>query len=607
MIIKSIEIKNFRSIEYLVFDIEELEDKRCSILLGKNESGKSNILKAIALLGDYEADYNLDCNKSAKKKKESIEINFELGFHHESYKNIIAKKDIPSSLIKITGITKKIQINKDNNIKDYFWVHLDETLKFNDYVIDNNQKITKLSDLYSGKDIITKDNISEYLEGYELLEKLELESKIEKDFDTLFSVNTPKVIFWQPDTQYLIKESVDLNDFKENSNVSIPLRNIFYVSGITKKDIKSRIEAIEEDDEERMELEELLSEEITKYINKVWKEHEINIKVSIESDLRCIVNVEDKDSRAKYKMDQRSDGFKQFISILLNLSAENSTSVLKNKLILLDEPEVHLHPSGIKYLKKELLEIAKNNTLFISTHSPFMVDKLNLSRHYSITKEKAITELYKISKNNPYEEEVIYESLGTSIYEYVSPNMLVFEGKTDKDLFDAFSIKFKIELKIKDIAAISANGATKIPNQIKLFCKEQVTAFVVLDSDKTGKSVKNLIIKENDGFSDNNTFVLTDLIDSNKDMTLEDLLPKVTIEDVLKNKFDMDINLDINEPFVLQIKSKNKTIDIKEVKIQIIESIITDINLKVMTKAKTKEKYSLYFQFIEELYKKIKS
>jgi len=395
--------------------------------------------------------------------------------------------------------------------------------------------------------------------------------------------------------------------FKDNNNISIPLRNIFYVAGITKKNIQSRIEAIEEDDEERMELEEILSEKITEYINKVWKEHAINIKVSIESDLRCIVNVEDKDSRAKYKMDQRSDGFKQFISILLNLSAENSTSVLKNKLILLDEPEVHLHPSGIKYLRKELLEISKNNTLFIATHSPFMVDKLNLSRHYSITKEKALTELYKISKNNPYEEEVIYESLGTSIYDYVTPNMLVFEGKTDKDLFDAFSTKFKIELKTKDISAISANGATKIPNQIKLFCKEKVTAFVVLDADKTGKGVKKEIIANNDDLSSDNIFVITDLIESDKDMTLEDLLPKSSIEDVLIKDFTIDMELDNTKPFILQIKEKDKTIDLKKIKMKIVESVVSDIKSKGMTKPKTKEKYELYYKFIEELYKKIKS
>jgi AAA15 family ATPase/GTPase len=58
-------------------------------------------------------------------------------------------------------------------------------------------------------------------------------------------------------------------------------------------------------------------------------------------------------SRYKFEVDKRSDGFKQFVSIILNLSIENETGVLNNKVILLDEPETHLHPSGQKYLRNE--------------------------------------------------------------------------------------------------------------------------------------------------------------------------------------------------------------------------------------------------------------
>jgi AAA15 family ATPase/GTPase len=110
----------------------------------------------------------------------------------------------------------------------------------------------------------------------------------------------------------------------------MPLRNIFKISDI--EDIGYRIDLIKKSDEKRQELEEALSENITKHINEVWKEHKIKIKIRIEENLNCKVSVEDKDnSLPKYKMNQRSDGFKQFISILLNLSEENKTNILKNK------------------------------------------------------------------------------------------------------------------------------------------------------------------------------------------------------------------------------------------------------------------------------------
>ena len=56
-------------------------------------------------------------------------------------------------------------------------------------------------------------------------------------------------------------------------------------------------------------------------LNKVWSEYKISIKISIKNNLECKVTVEDQDNhKPKYKMEQRSDGFQQFISILLNLS-----------------------------------------------------------------------------------------------------------------------------------------------------------------------------------------------------------------------------------------------------------------------------------------------
>ena len=54
-----------------------------------------------------------------------------------------------------------------------------------------------------------------------------------------------------------------------------------------------------------------------------WKEHKIKIRISINANI-CKVHVEDKDKKfAYYSMSQRSEGFKQFISLILSLSAHH--------------------------------------------------------------------------------------------------------------------------------------------------------------------------------------------------------------------------------------------------------------------------------------------
>ena len=76
-------------------------------------------------------------------------------------------------------------------------------------------------------------------------------------------------------------------------------------------------------------------------------------------------------------MDERSQGFKHFISLILHLSISNKKEKCKDQIIIIDEPENHLHPSGIRYMRDELIKIGKNNYVFVATHSPFMIDNKN--------------------------------------------------------------------------------------------------------------------------------------------------------------------------------------------------------------------------------------
>ena len=181
-----------------------------------------------------------------------------------------------------------------------------------------------------------------------------------------------------------------MNEFKKNpAAISVPLLNMFKLAGIRNDSLIKRIDGALKDSEDRIKLNYELSENTTKHINTVWKEHEVQITVNIEGSGTCSVHVADKDAHTNVlEMAQRSDGFQRFISFLLTLSADNLNEDLKNALVLLDEPEVHLHPSGVEYLRDELLKISKNNYVLAASHSIFLVDKRCLQRHIAISKAK---------------------------------------------------------------------------------------------------------------------------------------------------------------------------------------------------------------------------
>jgi len=612
MEIKNIKISNFRSISDIEIKIEEIANKKCSIFLGKNETGKSNILKAISLLDpEVSFDYETDCNKSAKKTKKNIEIEFELDVKDSSYKQEISEIGFPKALekkLKIRNIQRKINIYSDNKRKDFVWIWLTEDDIFLKYFFNkSNNKIIPRVLTYTGKETVTKENIKELVgEQYQLLTKDIIEDIIEDQLYDTINKKIPKVIIWRPSDKFMINESINLSSFATDSSISIPLRNIFRIAGID--NIEDSINLISHDNtEERRELEELLSNSITEYINRIWPEHKINLIIDIEN-MHCKVLIEDKDDRKpKYKMEQRSDGFKQFISILLSLSIESNTEQLKDKIILLDEPEVHLHPSGIRYLRDELLNISNNNIVLVSSHSIYMVDKLNINRHFKVDKEKSITNIKQIDKNNPYEEEVIYEALGTSVYEHIKPNMLVFEGKTDKDIFDKFTQKFKTDFKPVNLGTISADGVEKIHHYTKFIDGKFVKGFILTDSDTAGIKVKEQIKIDNKSFTTKNTFEINDIFNTKIASTLEDLYPQDVVIKVIKDKFNIDIELN-NEPIIKQLEKKNRSLkgklNVKEIKGLLVNYILTDINK--LTKAQTKTKYPDYFKFSEILNTKLK-
>lgn len=613
MILSGIQVQNYRSIIDQTISINEIAGSKTEILLGKNESGKTNFLKAISLINEETPfNYSIDCNKSAKKEKEEVEIAL---IYSNEYFNSKQKQfpnwGIPSkitSLVEIHTVKFKYIFDENNVRSKVLHIWIKPNSEFNNYAFNNSDKtISPVSELYVGKEKITKENVAAELgSNFTLLRNVDIETILESAFEEEVFDNLPNCVFWSWQEKYLLNGAVNLETFKADPNSSIPLRNIFHIAGIS--NIEDRINLIASDLEERTQLKQELSFHITKYINKAWPEHKINLYVEIEGT-QCYVMVEEQDdSIPKYNMDQRSDGFKQFIAILLNLIIETERDTSGKQIIILDEPEIHLHPSGVKYLREQLIRMGKENILFVATHSIYMVDKLSLARHFKVQKEKAITTINQIEKNNPYEEEVIYEALGTSMYEHIQPNMILFEGKTDKDLFDAFSYKFRQEIKPLGVGTISADGVEKMPQIAKFMNNNFVNGYVMVDSDSDGVRIKNQLIKDNQSFTAKNAFEINDIKNLKKASTLEDLIPFEYIRSLIQRLHGVDLDFD-NSPIVNQLNAHNKNLkgklNIKELKGKIAQEIINDISK--MSKKVAKENFKLYHSFVEQLHKKVKN
>lgn len=392
MKLETITIKNYRSIEEITFNITQLEDGTFTYgLIGVNEAGKSTILKALALKDGLknEKGEKLPLAKDFKDKNRDIEIDYFYLMDEDEQNE--AKENLANS-------------SPDINFSD----------------VD----LSKIR--YSAS--FTFNTPSETLEEIEILnidDTNEQKTIFEDQLRTFISQKTHQSIFWTAEDRYLISQPINLTQFSDApDDVSIPLKNCFALAGIVGQEaIKNRISLIN-DSTEREQLKNELGEKVSGHINKAWPKHPIKITFDI-SDGLINFHVHDEGVKGRAKTaDQRSDGFKQFVSFLLTVSAQNKNDELSNSILLLDEPETHLHPQAQEDLLTELIKITnkqKNNIVFFATHSNYMIDKEDLSRNYKIFKNpNKKTEKEKTEKEQFDKKASTYASVTYQVFDIAS-------------------------------------------------------------------------------------------------------------------------------------------------------------------------------------------
>lgn len=115
----------------------------------------------------------------------------------------------------------------------------------------------------------------------------------------------------------------------------------------------------------------------------------------------------------------------------------------KRFLFLIDEAELHLHPTAQRQLKIALSRLADNgDQVFINTHSSVLVaDEVSGQSLWKVRKSASTTEVTPIGELD--KPEVVYELLGGSPADLLFPNnFLIVEGRSEEILLTTIIRRF---------------------------------------------------------------------------------------------------------------------------------------------------------------------
>ncbi|MGN6293490.1 MAG: ATP-dependent nuclease [Chitinophagaceae bacterium] len=515
--------ENFRSIKDAELDF----NTPFKILVGKNESGKSNILKAMSLLDPSNLPTKEDLREGVNNFDKDIcaEVTFEFELEenelNEVYKKVKSHFFVDEASLKKLVVVSVNDIeytlfelcqkyNKSLFVVDIltlksrysYWTQQDKwrinsNLKWNSGDNDPTHGTVRLK--YKDHRIIDISTLPADEKGaFTDFSDDDIHDLVCRQMNQYLEENHPKVINWKYDEKNLLPDTISIDTFVANPDSFLPLKTMFELADV--KNINEAITTYRASDNfhKLNNFLEKIAERTTKHFREVWKEYK-NIEFTLNLNGGMIVTGIKETNTYSFK--QRSDGFKRFVTFLLMVSATYKTENLKNAVLLIDEPDVSLHPSGIRYLRDELIKISKHNIVCASTHSIFLIDNSNLNRHYIVKKENEITTVEEVNDENIINEEVIYNALGFSFYETLKENNLVFEGWRDKELFKKALEKTGSEAKelkdfFKNIGICHINGVKEAKGIAPMLELAGRNFIIISDNDEVANGRKKEFVKE---------------------------------------------------------------------------------------------------------------
>jgi len=254
-------------------------------------------------------------------------------------------------------------------------------------------------------------------------------------------------------------------------------------------------------------------------------------RTSFRRDFEVIV-----DDGTPTNIEFKGDGVKSLAALGLLKNRETKAGA---SVIAIEEPESHLHPAAIHQLNEIITALSDENQVIVTTHNPLFVDRRHAKKNIIIENGKAMP-----AKNIRQIRELLGIKASDNL---INANYaLVVEGDEDKtalsSLLPILSSKIARALKSNLLIIETMNGASNLPYKLSLLMNALCIYHVLLDNDDAGrKSFEN---GEKSGLLSLKSCTMTNCIGMS-DSEFEDCIdPAIYKKGILEN---YGVNLEVKQ------------------------------------------------------------
>ncbi|MGY3445519.1 AAA family ATPase [Bradyrhizobium sp. USDA 4473] len=322
-------------------------------------------------------------------------------------------------------------------------------------------------------------------------------------------------------------------------------RNFKKLAKVAGFDIQE-IHSLQKDHERRQTLLSRASALITQEMRRLWKDRKITVRLAPDGPhIDILIYDENAEYPVEVNLDERSRGFRWFFSFYIAFSADTQGGSAEDAILLLDEPGLYLHARSQEDLLQHFRDDYSNQIIY-TTHSPFMIPPSDIEIVRTVKISDKGTEVTKDPSGDTRTLFPLQAALGYNLSQtlFVGSANLVVEGVTDfwilSSVNDYLADTGKEHL-VEKMVLTPAGGAGKVSYMTSLLASQDLDVIVLLDDDKAGRDQRDELVKSKLLRDGSIVFTGAAFATAPSESDIEDVIDPTTYTDLVNKTYSKEL------------------------------------------------------------------